>query len=168
MSAETDFERFFLAHYDQLVRSVAAITGDSEVATDSVQEAFIKAYARWSRLQRYEKPELWVRRVAINKSRDTFRASFRRRRREDRYEASPPPGRLETDEVDSGLDLVEALGTLTRQQRIVASLFYIEDISVRDIADTLELSEGAVKFHLNKARARLQQVLVPGEGVTNG
>ncbi len=53
---------------------------------------------------------------------------------------------------DSGV--VAALAGLPRQQRIAASLFYVEQLSIREVADSMRLSEGAVKYHLHAARRR--------------
>ena len=56
-----------------------------------------------------------------------------------------------------------ALSHLRGKQRVCFHLHYIEDWPVKDIADTLELSEGTVKSHLNRARGKIredQEVLV--------
>ena len=157
---QADFDDFFSAHYDQLVGSLTAITGDREVATDCVQEAFIQAFARWNRVRRYDKPVTWVRRVAINRSRDTHRSSSRRRRREDRFSHHPLPlAPSPAEQVGSELDLVQLLNKLSPRQRSVAALFYVEDLPIAEIADSLGLSGGTVKFHLNKARQSLQVLL---------
>ena len=44
MTPDQEFEQFFTANFDRLVRSVTAISGDPEVATDAVQDAFIKVH----------------------------------------------------------------------------------------------------------------------------
>ncbi len=160
MADQAEFNHFFTANYDQLVASLTAITGDREVATDCVQEAFIQAYARWNRIRRYDKPVTWVRRVAINRSRDTHRSEGRRRRREDWFSHTPlPVVPSPAEHVGSNLDLIQLLKKLTPRQRSVAALFYLEDLSVAEIADSLGLSGGTVKFHLNKARQSLQEIL---------
>ncbi len=160
VSDDPEFDQFFLSHYDGLVRSLTAITGDRERAADCVQEGFIRAYARWRRLRRYDNPATWVRRVAINLSTDSARSDSRRRRREDRQIPEVPMSAPSPEAAVIGdLDLVGLLGRLTPQQRTVAALFYVEDISVAEIASSLDLSTGAVKFHLNKARASLKAIL---------
>jgi RNA polymerase sigma-70 factor (ECF subfamily) len=162
-----EFEQFFLHHYDQLVRSLTAITGDRETARDCVQEGYLKAASRWRKVRRLDDPAGWVRRVAINRSRDLYRSDERRRRRESFADqvgvnvAGDPSAR-----VDADLRLEELLGQLAPQQRAAAALFYVDDLSVADIADLLGLSTGAVKFHLSKARANLRAVLAD-EAVTN-
>lgn len=157
---DPDFDRLFIEHYDRLVRSLTAITGDREVARDCVQDAFVKASARWRKVSRYDDPVGWIRRVAIHRSRDIHRAESRRRRREMR--TAPIDGDHEPDRapgVDGSLRVAELLRSLPDRQRDVASLFYVEDLPVNEIAHTLEISPGAVKFHLNRARATLREVV---------
>lgn len=159
MTPDEEFEAFFVAHFDRLVRSLTAMTGDAASATDAVQEAFIKAYSRWSRLRRYDDPASWVRRVAINKNRDTRRSFSRRRAREDRFEQPAPVDSEVTWESDYEVDVVGVLERLSPRQRSVAVLFYLDDLSTSEIASSLGISVGAVKFHLNKARTALRAIL---------
>jgi RNA polymerase sigma-70 factor (ECF subfamily) len=154
---EPDFDQFFLTHYDRLVQSLTIIVGDRELARDSVQDAFITASSRWRKVRRYDDPAGWVRRVAINRSRDLHRAGRRRRQRESMV--APPvegPADDHTGAVPGLMRLVDLLRQLPERQRIAASLYYIEDLSVAQIARTLGVSEGAVKFNLNRARATLR------------
>ena len=75
-AAVTDraFEDFYRAEYLRVLRVVAAITGDRPVAEEVTQEAFLVAQRSWVRVSRYDRPELWVRRVAMNRA-----LSWRRR-----------------------------------------------------------------------------------------
>jgi RNA polymerase sigma-70 factor (ECF subfamily) len=156
--ADDSFERFFLAHYDSIVRSLTMITGDHERASDAAQEAFIKAYARWGSLRSYDLPEAWVRRVAINRCRDTHRSDRRRADRE-RPDVAPPTS-SPADGVVGRTIAVQLVQHLPPRQRTVAVLFYLDDLSIEEIARTLGLRVGTVKFHLSKARHRLREVLL--------
>ena len=163
MTNTTDFNEFFRANYEGLVRSVTLITGDSEAANDAVQEAFVRAYARWNHVKRTDNPATWVRRVAINRSYDSHRSDRRRRRREDRVEAGANHETTAmSEEVVGQIDLISHFSHLPTQQRAVVALFYLEDISVAEIGETMGISTGAVKFHLNRARANLR-VLIESE-----
>jgi RNA polymerase sigma-70 factor (ECF subfamily) len=64
-----------------------------------------------------------------------------------------------TEGPEPPTDLAPVLATLPPQQRIAAALFYVEDLSVREIAASMRLSEGAVKFHLHAARTALRDRL---------
>jgi RNA polymerase sigma factor (sigma-70 family) len=149
-SSDREFDRFFLANYDAVVKALTLITGDREQATDATQEAFIKAYAKWSKIRSYDAPSAWVRRIAINISRDSHRSERRRRRRELPHlvsDANSPAEQIVGD--DSARRL---LAGLPRGQREVATLFYVDDRGITDIAAILGLSEGTVKSQLADAR----------------
>jgi DNA-directed RNA polymerase specialized sigma24 family protein len=75
---DADFTAFFRAEYPALVRSLYLVLHDREQARDIAQDAFVQLFARWRRISYYERPEAWVRQVAI---RMAVRASRRERRR---------------------------------------------------------------------------------------
>lgn len=156
-SFDQEFESFFVHNFDRIVNSITAITGDRDRATDATQEAFIKAYARWPKIRSYDVPAAWVRRIAINASRDTRRSERRRSRREKPHLTEPQPS--PSSEV-VGLDFAQRiLGELPRRQREVAALFYLEDLGVSEIAKSLGVSTGTVKSHLSEARERMRSVV---------
>lgn len=68
------FEDFYRTSFADVMRVVIAVTGNRHVAAEVAQEAFIAARHRWEQIGGYDKPEFWVRRVAINRS-----LSWRRR-----------------------------------------------------------------------------------------
>jgi len=154
---DREFEQFFSANYDAVVAALAAITGDHERAVDATQEAFIKAYSRWPKIRSYDLPGAWVRRIAINASRDSIRAERRRRHREQPHLSSPaslPVERIVGDDFARQL-----LAGLPRRQREVAALYYLDDRSVGEISSILGVSSGTVKSQLAEARSRMRTSL---------
>ncbi len=152
---ERDFDAFFRQHHAPLVRALTAACGSREEAADAVQEAFVRAHQRWAKIGRYDDPAAWVRRVAINQTRDAFRRAERGRRATVRLvrdaDAVPPP------EPPAGA--ADAIAALPRQQRIAMALYYVHQLSVAEVAAAMELSEGAVKYHLHQGRARVRERL---------
>ena len=148
----TDVTTLFNLHYARLVRSLTVICGNSEEAADAVQEAFVKAHLKWRKISTYDDPVGWIRRVAINKVRDGHRSRVRRDRAVERmgHQATLTSEQPAIDEV------AELLATLPKQQRAAAAMFYVEQLTVLEIAEALEVSEGAVKFHLHQARQKLR------------
>lgn len=148
-----DLEAMFRAHYGRLVRALALVAGSQEAAADAVQEAFVKAHLHWRRVQRYDDPVGWIRRVAINKLRDESRRQGRKDKAVQRMQ-----GELRDDGVEwsDGADAGALLAGLPRQQRLAMALFYVEGLSVAEVASALEISDGAVRFHLHQGRARLR------------
>ena len=148
----TDVTTLFNLHYARLVRSLTVICGNSEEAADAVQDAFVKAHLKWRKISTYDDPVGWIRRVAINKVRDGHRSRVRRDRAVERMGHEV---KLTSEQPDIS-EVAELLSTLPKQQRAAAAMFYVEQLSVLEIAQALEVSEGAVKFHLHQARQKLR------------
>jgi RNA polymerase sigma-70 factor (ECF subfamily) len=154
-----DLEALFRAHYGRLVRALTVAGGSREAAADAVQEAFVKAHLHWRRIHRYEDPVGWIRRVAINRLHDEHRR-LRRKATVERRMANerPPTGEPSIDET------TKLLAALPRQQRMAMALFYVDGMSVADVATAMRLSEGAVKFHLHAGRAKLRDAVGRSDG----
>jgi RNA polymerase sigma-70 factor (ECF subfamily) len=60
------FAAFYASSYRRLLGQLFAVTGDLAEAENVLQEAYARAFARWSRVGDYDLPEAWVRRVALN------------------------------------------------------------------------------------------------------
>jgi len=152
-----DFDAVFREHYERMVRSLAVACGDREVAADAVQDAFTRAYVRWRRVSRYDDPAGWVRHVALNRLRDHFRRAERGRRAVDRLSNQADLVVVAPEPPTEDTGLLDAVDALPRQQRIATALFYVEQLSVQEVADAMKLSTGAVKYHLHAARAALRE-----------
>lgn len=150
-----DLETLFRAHYGRLVRALAVVAGSQEAAADAVQEAFVKAHLHWRRIRRYDDPVGWIRRVAINRLRDDHRRHGRKEKAVQRLHGEYRPDQVQWSD---GADANELLAQLPRQQRLAMALFYVEGLSIAEVAASLEISEGAVKFHLHQGRDRLRGV----------
>lgn len=152
------FDDVFRAHYARLVRALTAACGDATVAEDAVQEAFVKAHVRWSRVCRYEDPVGWVRHVALNHMRDHLRRAGRGRRVVERL-AGRREAHTQIEPPADPTSPLAVLAALPPQQRTAMALHYVEDLPVAEIAAAMGLSDGAVKFHLHQGRKRLGSIL---------
>jgi RNA polymerase sigma-70 factor, ECF subfamily len=153
-----DFDGTFRRCYASMVRSLTVAAGDREVAADAVQDAFLRAFARWRRVSRMDDPPGWIRHVAVNRLRDHFRKEERGRRAFERLEADPATNAT-TPAPEPPSELAALLSQLPPQQRIAAALFYVEGLSVKEVAHAMHLSDGAVKYHLHAARETLRGAL---------
>ncbi|HUI48020.1 MAG TPA: sigma-70 family RNA polymerase sigma factor [Acidimicrobiia bacterium] len=156
-----DFDDTFRRCFGPMVRSLAVAAGDREVAADCVQDAFMRAFMRWKHVSRLDDPVGWIRHVAVNRMRDNFRKRERGGRAYARLRAQEPMFVEAPGEPSQPQELAALLGQLPAQQRVAAALFYVEDLSVGEVADAMGLSEGAVKYHLHAARATLRGALEP-------
>jgi RNA polymerase sigma-70 factor (ECF subfamily) len=149
-------EALFRQSYRPIVQALALACGDLGAAEDATQEAFAQAWARWSRISRYDNPGAWVRRVAINKLRNAHRSRLR--------------GKAAVERLNSGVstfasipeqnpDLVLGLQRLPYKQRLCAVLYYVDGLSTAEVAETMGISQGSVSQHLNRARTALRAYL---------
>jgi RNA polymerase sigma-70 factor (sigma-E family) len=151
------FREFVLARRPALSRTALLLTGSHDAAEELVQEALVKAAARWRKLTAEGDPEAYLRRVMVN---DRI-SWWRRRRRESIVPNVPERASTEASEtVDGRLDLAAALATLPARQRAVVVLRFYEDLGVEETAALLRCAPGTVKSQTSDALARLRR-LVP-------
>ena len=149
------FEEFYRACFDRLVGQLALVTGSMAEAEDLVQEAFLRAAARWPSLRHYDVPEQWVRRVALRLAINQFRRA--RRRAAALVRLGPPP--VTPPASADALVLDAALRTLPIRHRQVVVLHYLVGLSVEEIGRELVLPVGTVKSQLHRARQALARQL---------
>ncbi|MCD6505594.1 sigma-70 family RNA polymerase sigma factor [Candidatus Poribacteria bacterium] len=141
---------------------------DFEEAKDITQEVFIRAYTRLSELKEPEKFKAWLKQIAVNLCRMHLRskASSQRRVKEvissDSFEARNipdslprPDEALEREEMEEMVK--KALSKLSPRNQQILILFYIDDLSYRDIAEFLDLPLSTVKWRLHRSRKLLRE-----------
>jgi RNA polymerase sigma factor (sigma-70 family) len=150
--AEAAYSWFYRGEYGNVARTVFLIVHDRLHAEDITQDAFVALYVHWGRVRRYDRPDAWVRRVAIRMAVRYLRREGSRRVVESQ---APIPSAAST--VD--LDVLRAIAKLPPTQRAAVVLYYFEDRPITEIAETIGLSTGAVKMALARSRRTLAQLL---------
>ena len=142
-------------HYRSLVRLAALLVDDRESAEDVVQDAFVKAYRSWERMRDPAAAPAYLRSIVLN----TARSGLRRRLVAARNRPSPAPDAAPADEPallsEDRREVLEALRSLPRRQRECLTLRYYLDCSEAEIAETLGISKGSVKWHACRGLAAL-------------
>jgi RNA polymerase sigma-70 factor (ECF subfamily) len=146
-----DFDEFFAATYAAVVREAALVVGDTEVAREVAQDAYVQALVRWRRVSGYEFPLAWVRRVA-------FRRALRVLRHERKHgHGLDVPSAVHDTEPQ--IDLRAAITRLPPRQRAVVVLHYLDDLPVAAVAEMIGCSQATAKVHLHRARQSLAAML---------
>ncbi len=143
-----EVERVWREQGPKLWRSLTAFTGDKELASDAMAEAFAQALGRGEGVRHADR---WIWRSAFL----IARGELQHRRREFaeiHYGAT-------TTMPESVADLVAALRTLSPNQRMAAILVFYADLSSRDAARVIGCSPTTVRVHLSQARRRLRSLL---------
>ncbi len=155
------FPAFFAAEYPGVVRLVRALTGSRPVAEDVAQEAFAAAHDRWDRVAGFDRPDLWVRRVALNRAIGVHRRRRSEARALERLQRAGMPMVVPVAPQEPDARVWAAVQALPRRQRQLVALVYVEDRAIEDAAAILGLSASTARTHLHRARAALAAALGP-------
>ncbi len=146
---QRSFEEVFRDECRGVVRAAFLVLGDWELAKEVAQDSFVELFSRWRKIEEYDDPGAWLRRIAI-------RRAVRVRGRE-RHAMSLTETEVRSVNIPDGrLDVIAAMAILPVQQRAAVVLHYLEDLSVKDVAALLGCSESTVKVHLHRARNTLR------------
>jgi RNA polymerase sigma-70 factor (ECF subfamily) len=151
-SVKVGFEAFYGQEFRRVYECAFALVGQREAALDATQEAFSRAFARWSRLSKETWAVGWVITTALNLCRRHLRG------REDPTSLASRGGISEGPSPDR-LDLVNALSRIPLRQREALILHYLGDLPVAVVADRMGTSEGTVKAHLHRGRRALGELM---------
>jgi RNA polymerase sigma factor (sigma-70 family) len=154
-----DFARLVETESRGLVAAVTAIVGDAHRAEEIVQDAFERAYRRWRRVSRLDRPGAWVRRVAINEAISATRRRTSERKATVRLEslAGIEPAHVDPLQALEDEAVWAAVRALPRDQAVVIALRYGADLGIDEIAETIDSTAPAVKSLLHRARAALRE-----------
>jgi RNA polymerase sigma-70 factor (ECF subfamily) len=149
------FDEFYVGTRGRLVHQLYALTANTADAQECVQEAYARAWQRWSRVSGYDDPEAWVRTVARRIATSRWRKAGNRLTAYRRHGEPPPVPGPEPDTVA----LVSALRRLPEAQREALVLHHLCGRSVQEIADEARVPVGTIKARLSRGRAALAPLL---------
>ena len=154
------FSRLVVAFQDGLRRFLFNLTdGDAALTDDLSQETFIKAWLAIRSFHGMSGFKTWLYRIAVNEF-----VSYRRKKSAAfslPLYAAPSDSHLschEHDSTEAQIDVKVLLDALPEKERIVALLFYLEDMPIKQISKVTSMPEGTVKSHLNRARTHMSNI----------
>lgn len=158
------FATFYAREYRPLVALTYVLSGNRALAEDLAQDAMTVAYRGWTRVSTMESPAGYLRRTAANLAASSVRRRLCEARAVLRL-SRQPVAVAELDPPDA--EFWAAVRGLPRRQAQAVALRYVYDMSVIEVAAAMEISEGAAKAHLHRARQSLADVLRLPVGVTD-
>jgi RNA polymerase sigma-70 factor (ECF subfamily) len=160
------FEQLVQFHVPKVHRIVHRMLGNESDVEDVMQEALLKAFTHLRHFRGEARFGTWLYSIAANQA-----MQLHRERRTRRFVASDDIERPVRDPLASAEERMEKvelcrrvnerIAHLSAEFRAVVHLFYFEDLSVRETAQRLGLSEAGTKTRLFRARARLARMLEP-------
>lgn len=156
------FERY----QQRVYRTALAIVRDPAAAEDILQDCFLKVYANAQRIDVERPLAPWLYRVTVNLSYTwLMHARNQRTPLEQITDHLISPMKQAPDQLTEQTEIRQcvrrAIGELSLDQRVVVVLYYLNNLSLQDIAEILDLPVGTVKSRLFYARENLRAALGP-------
>jgi RNA polymerase sigma factor (sigma-70 family) len=155
------FDQLVRRHLRPAVRLASRLLGDDDAAEDVVQESFLKVLEVVDTFDATRPFAPWFYRIVANRC-SNIRRSRSRRPTESlspTLESEAPGPDREAERRSLRRRLRAALDGLPDRQREVLLLYDVEGFTGPEIAETLEISAGTVRWHLHQARAAMRAVL---------
>lgn len=150
-TAETGLDDLYRETHQRMVRLAFMLTSDTGVAEELVQEAFVRVWRAWDRV---DNGPAFLRTTVVNLA----QSALRRRSLEMRHRVKRIDDAVE---IDPGvrIDVLRAVGQLPIRQRTCVALRFYEDLSEAETAEVMGISVGAVKSQTHKALQRLGSLM---------
>ena len=150
-------ERLITQHQTSLLRLCYVQLQDQALAEDAVQETFLKAYKGFDSFRGDSSEKTWLTRIAVNTCRDYQRGGWFKHTDRRVTPDMLPVGTVQPDTED--LDLSLAVMKLPRKMREAILLYYYQDMSTEEIAETLGIAQSSVSNRLRRGREKLRKLL---------
>ncbi len=160
-------------HRRMVYRTALVITGDQDAASDLLQDVFLRLFRFAENIDSTRPIEPWLYRMTTNLAYDWVKRQSRLPRPiEDLVDWLAIPGRNPTDTAaewnDDWREVQQAISSLPLPQRVVITLYYLNDLPLQEIADILEVPVGTVKSRLHYGRLSLRRKLGLGQQAAPG
>ena len=159
------FDKLYELTHNDVWYNCLSLLKDEENAKDIMQETYITAFLKLNTLKDEEKFCGWLTAIATNKSKNKLKGKV-----EYQIDDEVLIAKTETDELMLPeeyinkaekrkvlLQIIE--DTLSFNQYQVVLMFYFNELSIAEIAQALEISEGTVKSRLNSSRAKMKTAI---------
>lgn len=159
-SMRADSVRESIEKYTDMVYRLAfSLMKNKYDADDIHQEVFVQYISNYPMLEGEEYKKAWLIRVTVNKCKNWWKSAWQRK------VCGMFEGQAVVEQDDFILQwerqypVMEQVRKLPQKYKVVIHLFYYEEMSIKEIAEVLELRESNVRARLTRARQKLKEVL---------
>lgn len=160
-SKKGDKEAFALLmdmHRQMLYNTALLVLHQEDDALDAIQDAILACWENLPTLRKDQYFKTWLVKILLNKCRDIQRSQGHYAFVEELPESGDEP------DWDTHMDVGRAMDRLGDQDQLILSLFYYDDLNIRQIAEALSISEGAVRTRLTRSRERFKKIYLQEKG----
>lgn len=160
-SKKGDKEAFALLmdmHRQMLYNTALLVLHQEDDALDAIQDAILACWENLPTLRKDQYFKTWLVKILLNKCKDIQRSQSHYAFVEELPESGDEP------DWDTHMDVGRAMDRLGDQDQLILSLFYYDDLNIRQIAEALSISEGAVRTRLTRSRERFKKIYLQEKG----
>lgn len=151
------FTQLVLQCEDTMFGTAMSILKNRDDACDCMQDAIVDAYEKLSTLREEKYFKTWLIRILINRCYSLLKKRSR--------EAKPQcvaELQAAAHDADIQIDVQRTLFSLKEKDRLILSLYYMEDIPIREIARIMSITEGAARLRLMRSRENFKDAYKAG------
>lgn len=142
---------------DTMFGTAMSILKNRDDACDCIQDAIVDAYEKLSTLRDEKYFKTWLIRILMNRCYSLLK---KRDRHADFQSVQEPEAAL--PDADMQIDVQRTLFSLKEKDRLILSLYYMEDLPIREIARIMSISEGAARLRLMRSRENFKDAYKAG------
>ena len=149
---KTWFSKRILEIEDGMYRFAFCILKNDEDVQDAIQESILKAYKNLKTLKDKSKFKSWMFTILKN-------TCFENLKKRSEYLEITDEIVSNSNDIDLKLTLWDAVQNLSQPYRTTVTLFYYEDMSIKDISKITNTKEDAIKKQLSRGREKIKEVI---------
>ena len=146
-----------------LIRAGRAILSNDEDVADSMQDTVFSAYKKIYSLKEPKYFKTWLTRIMIYSCYDTLRKQKKTSSVEKIERNHEGSANIVEDSI---VDVHSTLDLMKENDSLILTLFYLEDLSVKEISQIMKISENAAKLRLSRSRERFKAIYMEREEYT--
>lgn len=166
INGDTGAFAYLVEKYQNMVYTLAhKILGNKEDAEDAAQETFVKCYRALKTYNSQASFSTWLYKIAYNHAIDILKKNTRKRNIVE-WKSDLETKRIPHHSFDEKIDLKEiqlllkeTIHRLSPDDQVIVTLYYYEDLPLKEIAEIIGIRENNVKIKLYRIRSKLQELL---------
>ncbi|MEG1255324.1 sigma-70 family RNA polymerase sigma factor [Clostridium sp.] len=147
------FSKLIKIYEKDLYRVAIAMVKNDDDALDCIQDTILKAYENIDKLNHENYFKTWIIKILINKCNDII---SKNKRFISLFHANSEPSY--SDNFDQ-VEIQEVIDKLDDTLKLLITLYYYEDMSIKEISESLHIPKGTIKSRLSRARGQLKSML---------
>ena len=167
-SGEHGYFKIFTSRYENFIlKKCQSYVKESEVAEDLCQEVFIKVFLQLPKFRNEAKLSTWLYAIIHNTCMDYLRTARNKGHQIITQKLINELEDIISEEVEGSFSpeeiMLQLLDEISSEDKLLLLLKYKEKHSIKDISNSLQVSESAVKMRLSRAKSKIKKLIISSE-----